>query len=251
MKKLCHLKCTLVVFLVFVMLFVFSGCCSEHDMEVISQTQATCESEGVTVLKCRECDYEESIYDAVTDHTFVEKTVQEASCSSPGVAEKTCTVCNKVETVSIETIPHTYVVTSTKEATAEAPGVEESICSVCGDVQQRELAKIGSSRSNPIKVTVEQLVYEININQDAAKAKYNGQYVEITGQVLEASNVAGMTRFCFYGRTGEPGLRIVCWVNKELNTYGYQGGILTLRGCVREVTTVNATEIGSCEIVTE
>ena len=38
-----------------------------------------------------------------------------------------------------------------------------------------------------------------------AKAKYNEQWIEITGKVLDADNVAGMTRFYLYGKSGDSG----------------------------------------------
>ena len=199
--------------------------------------------------KCKECKYEETEAIPATGQTYIEKIVQEASCTSTGITEKTCSVCNKVESVTTEKVPHSYEVTSTKEATLEAPGTEESTCSVCGDIKQKELEKLGT-KENPGKVTVEQLVSEINSNKDAAKAKYNEQWIEITGKVLDASNAAGMSKFYLYGKSGDSGLRIICWVKEEvLKPFEYQGEIHTFLGQVREITTVNATEIGDCEII--
>lgn len=108
----------------------------------------------------------------------------------------------------------------------------------------------GDSRSNPVVVTVSQLANEINSNTDAAKTKYNGKWVQISGKVLSAHNVAGMTSFYLHGEKGGSGLRIVCWVNKEvLKTFDYRGETHTFIGQVREVSTANSTEIGNCEII--
>lgn len=107
----------------------------------------------------------------------------------------------------------------------------------------------GSSRSVPIVVTASQFANEITSNTDVAKAKYNGKWVQITGTVLSANNVAGMTNFYLYGEKGGSGLKVVCWVNEEvLKPFDYKGETHTFVGQVREVSTVNSTEIGNCEI---
>lgn len=108
----------------------------------------------------------------------------------------------------------------------------------------------GSSRSNPIIVTTSQFVNEINSNIDNAKERYNGKWIQITGEVNSVHNVAGMTSFYLYGEKGGSGLKIVSWVNKEeLKPFDYKGETHTFLGQVREVSTVNSTEIGNCEIV--
>ena len=108
----------------------------------------------------------------------------------------------------------------------------------------------GSSRSVPIVVTASQFANEIKSNTDTAKTKYNGKWVQITGKVLSAHNVAGMTSFYLHGEKGGSGLRVVCWVNKEvLKPFDYKGETHTFVGQVREVSTANSTEIGDCEII--
>lgn len=251
MKNVRLIKRLFVISIILVILCGLTGCCIDHIMEVVSQTQATCEDEGIATYKCKECGHEENEIIPATGHSFVEKVTQEATCVSTGVVEKACSTCNKVESATIEMSPHAYEVTITKDATLDAPGVEESTCNVCGDVKQIELAKLGT-KENPGKVTVEQLVSEINSNKDAAKARYNEQWIEITGEVLDASHVAGMTRFYLYGKSGDSGLRIICWVKEEvLKPFDYDGEVHTFLGQVREITTVNATEIGDCEIISE
>ena len=163
--------------------------------------------------------------------------------------KKTCSVCNKTEEIALEKIEHTYEYTTTKAPTLEEKGIETGTCTVCGDTQEKEISKLGT-KSNPAEVTVSELVAEINADKDAAKSKYNGKWIKITGKVLSANNVAGMTRFYLYGEHGGSGLRIVCWVNKEvLKPFDYTGETHTFIGQVREITTVNATEIGDCTII--
>ena len=108
------------------------------------------------------------------------------------------------------------------------------------------------NESDTLVVTVEELVKDIESDIDAAKEKYNGKTIQITGKVLSAYNVAGMTSFYLYGTKGGSSLRIICWVNYEvLKPFDYTGETHTFIGQVREITTVNATEIGDCWIISD
>lgn len=149
-----------------------------------------------------------------------------------------------------ETSDETNIVTSTEET--QPPVVERSDAPAPppATVTEEPIKEPGSSRSNPIVVTVSQFANEIKSNADTAKTKYNGKWVQITGEVLGAHNVAGMTSFYLYGEKGGSGLRVVCWVNEEvLKPFDYRGETHTFVGQVREVSTVNSTEIGNCEII--
>lgn len=154
-----------------------------------------------------------------------------------------------------ETSDETNIVTSTEvtaEPIKEAEKTPETKTSepVSEVKEEKPVAALGSSRSNPIVVTTSQLVNEITSNTDAAKAKYNGKWVQITGKVLSAHNVAGMTSFYLHGEKGGSSLKIVCWVNEEvLKPFDYKGETHTFIGQVREVSTANSTEIGNCEII--
>ena len=224
----------------------------EHEWETIMQNEPTCTATGIAVRHCIICDTnEDEQVIASLGHTFVENIVQAASCSNAGVVEKTCSKCSQIENASIGKINHDYKVTYTKSATLEERGVERSIFSVCGDVSEKEIAKLGT-KEKPGKVTIEQLVAEINANIDSAKTKYNGQWIEITGKVLTADNIAGMTRFYLYGKTGDSGLHICCWVKEAVQEpSNYQGKVYTFLGQVREITIMMATEIGDCQIIAE
>ena len=260
----------------------------EHEWETIEKTNPTCTESGTSVTYCAICDIERDAEEVlptghawvetrkeptcteqgevvkvcsacgtktsellVKQHKYTENVIQEATCSNTGLVEKTCSICNKVESVTTEKTSHAYEVTSTKEATLESPGVEESTCTVCGEVKQKESAMLGA-KENPGKVTVEQFVSDIKSNKDAAAAKYNEKWIEITGKVLEARNVAGMTSFYLHTEKDGSGLRVVCWVNDEvLKPFDYIGETHTFLGQVREIATANATEIGDCTIISE
>jgi hypothetical protein len=109
-------------------------------------------------------------------------------------------------------------------------------------------AGIGESSANPIVISVDELVSEINTDIDAAKAKYNGKWVEITGKITFVSDSAGMTGYYLHGEKGEEGLKITCWVYDENAVNLSVGDTATFLGAMREVTTFNNTEIGDCVV---
>lgn len=109
----------------------------------------------------------------------------------------------------------------------------------------------GETKDNPIVITVDVLVEEINADIDSAKEKYNGKWIQITGDVVSYYTVAGMTGYYLYGDRGVSGLRIICWCDGDPYKSTMLGEIYTFVGIMREVTTFNATEIGECEIVVE
>ena len=144
-----------------------------------------------------------------------------------------------------ETKEKTNVVAPVEETQKPVPVEETTPTSTPEPVKEP-----GSSRSTPIVVTASQLANEINSNTDTAKTKYNGKWVQITGKVLSAHNVAGMTSFYLHGEKGGSGLKVVCWVNEEvLKPFDYRGETHAFIGQVREVSAVNSTEIGNCEII--
>ena len=164
-----------------------------------------------------------------------------------------CVICYIINGIAIgqlsETKEEAKIVTSTEE-TKTPVLVEQPTKTPTPTATPEPIKEPGSSRSNPIVVNASQFANEINSSTDVAKTKYNGKWVQITGKVLSAHNVAGMTSFYLHGEKGGSGLRIVCWVNeKVLKPFDYRGETHTFIGQVREVTTVNATEIGDCEIV--
>jgi hypothetical protein len=152
-----------------------------------------------------------------------------------------------------ETSSETNIVTSTEKIQTSVPVEQPASTPAPTPVPAATPEPIkdpGNSRSNPIVVTSSQFANEIKSNTDAAKTKYNGKWVQITGKVLSAHNVAGMTSFYLYGEKGGPGLKVVCWVNEEvLKPFDYKGETHTFIGQVREVSTANSTEIGNCEMI--
>ena len=239
-------------FLVFAIFINLVGCCLSHDYVEIDRKDAACDTDGSIIYMCSNCEEEQTEIIPAVGHALYEETVQEATCTDVGLKQKICSSCGYTEDIEIAISEHNYEYSVTKEPTLEAPGIEKGVCTTCGDVHERELMRLGLTRSNPGVVTVDELVRAIRSNNyDANEKKYNGKWVKITGKVLDADNVAGMTKFYLYGKEGS-GLRIICWVDQELwKPFDYRGKTYTFIGQIREVTSVNATEIGNCWIVTD
>ena len=183
------------------------------------------------------------------EHSWENAVQIPASCNEDGSITKVCTLCSLEEIESVPAFGHTFTEQVVRTATYSAAGLINKTCSVCGDTQSVEIPQMGT-KENPGEVTVSELVAEINANIDAAKSKYNGKWIKITGKVLDADNVAGMTRFYLYGEYAGSGLKIICWVNEQvLKPFDYAGETHVFIGQVREITIMNATESGDCTIV--
>ena len=120
------------------------------------------------------------------------------------------------------------------------------------DKSTTQSASIGSSKNNPYVLTVTELVKEIETDINTAKAKYNGKWVKITGEITDTSSGGGIYGYYLYGKritTGYSGLRIICWCDNGPYSGSVLGDTQTFLGQIREITTFNATEIGDCEIV--
>ena len=108
----------------------------------------------------------------------------------------------------------------------------------------------GVIKSNPIVVSVDDIAHDINADIDAAKERYNEKYVKITGRINQIVDGGNMTGYYIYGKRGDDGLRIVCWQNGDPQKGVTEGKTFTFLGKMREVTTVNVTEIAECVIIT-
>lgn len=181
------------------------------------------------------------------EHSW-ESTVQTASCTEDGSVTKICTLCSLEETESIPATGHVFTEKVTQKATYSAAGIITKTCSVCGNVQNVALPQLGT-KENPGEITVSELVAEISADIDAAKDKYNGKWIKITGKVTQVVDGGIMTGYYLYGKRGDSGLRIVCWRDGDIYKGAMVGNTFTFVGQVREITTFNATEIGDCTII--
>lgn len=121
-----------------------------------------------------------------------------------------------------------------------------------GELQDPERTEITPpNRDNIIVkyiVTVEELVKEIDSDIEAAKEKYNGKWIEITGTITYISGEGEFVGYYLYGERGKDGLKITCWVEGEESNLLKVGDEVTFIGAVREITIVNNTEIGLCAV---
>lgn len=137
-------------------------------------------------------------------------------------------------------------------ATEEEAQAEETDTTAVTKADQEIV--VGSDRNRPYVITADELAQEIDTDIDAAKKKYNGKWVKITGVVTDYSRYSSddLSGYYLYGNYGKDGLKIVCWQNKGAFKQNEKiGDACTCIGQVREISTVNSTEIGNCEIVFE
>ena len=114
--------------------------------------------------------------------------------------------------------------------------------------------EIGEARDNPFVLTADELATEILDDIDAAKEKYNDKWVQITGTITDTSDGGIMYGYYLYGQsatTGYTGLRIMCWCEDGPYSGSVIGDTQTFIGLLREVTTVNVTEIAECERISK
>lgn len=128
----------------------------EHDYELHSHTDATCEDPGVDVYKCKHCDSQFNIAIPATGHHYDECTnwVERYEPTSNDCeydvymdGSVTCTEqgCDHVEELHTHkgtTMRHTYVATVVSNPTCTHPGSNKYVCSVCGDVKKDEYDEI-------------------------------------------------------------------------------------------------------------
>ena len=109
----------------------------------------------------------------------------------------------------------------------------------------------GSSFGYPFVVTVDEFACEIKADVNAAKDKYDGKWIKITGKVTDYSRYSSSSLNGYYlqGKYDKEGLKIVCWQNGEADLqFTKVGCMCTCVGRVSEISTINTTEIVDCQI---
>lgn len=132
--------------------------------------------------------------------------------------------------------------------TTESVGIVETTSIVTDAVA------MGETRDNPFVLTADELASEILDDIDAAKEKYNDKWIQITGTITDTSDGGIMYGYYLYGQrstTGYTGLSIMCWCDDGPYSGSVIGDTQTFLGLMREVTTVNVTEIAECERISD
>ena len=99
------------------------------------QTEPTCDTEGLMIMKCEDCGETKTHTLAALGHDWDEgQETKAATCTVEGEMTYTCRRegCGATRTEAIAKIPHTYESVVTKP-TCEGIGYTTYTCSVCGD----------------------------------------------------------------------------------------------------------------------
>ena len=110
---------------------------------------------------------------------------------------------------------------------------------------------VGATKNNPLVITADKLAEEIDIDAESAAQKYNNMWVKITGKITGTSDAGNMYGYYLYGKKGESGLRIICWCDDGPYSGSVKGDTQTFIGYLREVSTVDTTDIGGCTRIIE
>lgn len=116
--------------------------------------------------------------------------------------------------------------------------------------ESEESSELGADKAHPYVLTVAELAEEINADIKAAKAKYNGKWIKITGEITDTTDGGVCYGYYLYGQratTGYIGLKIICWCEDGPYSGSVLGDTQTFLGQVLEISTVNSTEIIDCE----
>ncbi|MBR6918363.1 MAG: leucine-rich repeat domain-containing protein [Clostridia bacterium] len=110
---------------------------TRHSSYTAEFREATCTENGISVRKCRNCNFESSVTLYSTGHQLVDKWVVavKPTCGKQGSIVKRCSKCNEVlESLTVEKLKqHTPLPgwTPVVNATCTSPGVERLYCRVC------------------------------------------------------------------------------------------------------------------------
>lgn len=112
-----------------------------HNLEAVETVPPTCQAEGYTVYRCRDCETE-VIKDktAKAGHSWITETTTAPTCTVDGRGVKKCSVCGlKYGDVTIEKTGHTYVADETVEATCTKSGYTHYTCTSCGAQKKSDI----------------------------------------------------------------------------------------------------------------
>ena len=251
-----------VCFVVFILLGTFTSPATycDHEYKLLKSEDALCEKDGFEEYHCDLCDSNKTDIINKLGHDMVDASRVEPTYDAAGEYVQACTRCDYTETEVLAMLakPTEEPPPATPEPTVEpkqeaTPKPSPETTTESAPIPT-PVAKLGLDKAYPIVVTPEQLAAEIIDNSAEAAKKYNGKWVKIKGKITDVTDGGTMWGYYLYGKkvaTGYEGLRIICWKDGDIYAGAMKGSTYTFLGCLREISTINATEIANCEIIKE
>lgn len=115
-----------------------------HNDTVTIVDEATCKSNGETIIKCTVCDSEETIIIPMVACRYEKSTSIAATCTKDGMESYKCTMCgDSYSNIIPATGNHKYNKTTVKKPTCSTSGQDKYTCSVCGDSYTKSVVATG------------------------------------------------------------------------------------------------------------
>lgn len=158
----------------------------EHYYKIVSQTAATCQSNGVKNYECSQCGdtYEEVLYSSGHRYSI---TSTPSNCTESEHITYTCDLCGaKYETEGNFPSGHNYVSVVTKAPTCTSDGERSIKCEKCGDQYTTKIAANGhdyqiSDTTNTNGKTIR--TYSCSACGHNYKQELGDQYEEVSNYV--------------------------------------------------------------------
>ena len=111
--------------------------CNHKFGEWKTETNASCQTEGVRSHECSVCGCVETEFIEKIPHKFHTTVITEPTCTTVGKAEVVCEICNQKEIKEIPTIDHTYSAVVVAP-TCMTQGYTEFTCTKCNSVYKSD-----------------------------------------------------------------------------------------------------------------
>ena len=111
--------------------------CNHKFGEWKTETNASCQTEGVRSHECSVCGCVETEFIEKIPHKFHTTVITEPTCTTVGKAEVVCEICNQKEIKEIPTIDHTYSAVVVAP-TCTTQGYTEFTCTKCNTVYKSD-----------------------------------------------------------------------------------------------------------------
>ena len=146
------MKRTLIVLIALMMLLPMGqiagatswGYCIHDLVEVLENTEPTCNAAGIYRFRCLECGFEDYYVTPSIPHDYEDvKVYEKATCVSQGDAAVRCKMCDQRTRIwkPIDPNAHEWREVSKTPSTCTTAGTGSYICNLCGKTEDRKLPK--------------------------------------------------------------------------------------------------------------